>query len=284
MSLPRPECGHDCLEFVDSFYNPLDAMNQWNPCIRSVRRGHLACLRYAHEEEDCPWDEVTCRDASGWGHLDCLRYAHENGCPWDADTCCWASNGGQLECLRYAHEHGCPWDDLTTYWASRNGHLECLRYAHQHGCPWTQETCRWASRNGHLDCLRYAHEHGCPWDEETCVGGAVYGEQDCLRYALENGCPIPDFTMYNVPAVVVPYLYHYGIRLSHSNSDHLKDHIRKHVRKAWRMLRCATTLIGAYRNACERVYSPDGVGYREAETSFRKTVCQPCSTIGDFRL
>ena len=122
---------------------------------------------------------------------------------------------------------------------------------------------------GELDCLRYAHEHGCPWDEETCIDAAMLGEQDCLRYALENGCPIPDFTSSYVHPSVVPHLHHHGIRLSHWNSDHLKDHIRKHVRKAWSLLRCATILLGAYRNACERVYSPDGVGYREAETSFR---------------
>ena len=25
----------------------------------------------------------TCADAAYKGHLDCLKYAHENGCPWD---------------------------------------------------------------------------------------------------------------------------------------------------------------------------------------------------------
>ena len=52
----------------------------------------------------------------------------------------------------------------------------------------------------------------------------------------------------------------------------LKYDIMKHAHKARVLLRCLVTLIGAYRRACERVYRPDGIGYREAETSFRETV------------
>ena len=95
---------------------------------------------------------------------------------------------------------------------------------------------------------------------------------ECLRYALENGCPCPDFTTITVHPTVVPYLYHRRTRLSDENAGHLKDHIREHAHKAWTLLRCAITIIGAYQTACDRVYSPDGVGYREAETSFREAV------------
>ena len=54
------------------------------------------------------------------GHLECLRYAHEHGCPWKA-TRAYAARQGHLECLRYAHEHGCPWKAVTCAWAAGQG-------------------------------------------------------------------------------------------------------------------------------------------------------------------
>ncbi len=53
-------------------------------------------------------DRDTCRFAAEKGHLDCLRYAHENGCPWDEYTCRGAVENGRLDCLHYAYENGCP--------------------------------------------------------------------------------------------------------------------------------------------------------------------------------
>ena len=215
----RPKCGKDCLEFLGEEFKRLDDRN---PCQRSAERGHLACLRYAHEH-GCRWYEETCSDASDGGHLDCLRYAHENGCPWDERTCWYA----------------CMDDD-------------------------------------YLECLRYAHERGCPWSARTCWYASAYGNPECLDYALENGCPPSDFTDDEVHPYVVPYLYHRarGVRLLPSDANYhlFRDHCREHVRKAWNILRCATALLGAYRRACVSVYSPDGVGYREAEISFREAV------------
>jgi len=52
---------------------------------------------------------LTCtRAAAERGHLDCLKYAHENGCPWDLTCTKAAEKGGYDECLKYAHESGCP--------------------------------------------------------------------------------------------------------------------------------------------------------------------------------
>ena len=243
MSSPRPECegGEDpCLWSIGRFGpgHPL------NSCCRSASRGHLACLRYAHEN-GCRWNEETCRLASQNGHLDCLRYAHENGCPWNEDT---------------------------TRLASHVGHLECLRYAHENGCPWDTRTCSEACARDQLECLRYAHTHGCHWDEYTIKWALGYGGYDCLLYALDEGCPRPDFTVLWVSSWSVPHLYHRGITLSKDNSYNLRDHIRQHVRQAKTLLRCAVILLGAYRRACERVYAPDGIGYREAELSFRGAV------------
>jgi hypothetical protein len=86
------------------------------------------------------------------GHLDCLRYAHEYGCPWDTETCQAAAVNGHLDCLRYVHKRWCPWDTETCQAAALNGHLDCLRYAHEHGCPCGTDTCRVAVQYGHLDC------------------------------------------------------------------------------------------------------------------------------------
>jgi hypothetical protein len=47
------------------------------------------------------------------GHLECLKYCHENNCPWDNQTCRYAAIYGNLECLKYARDNGCP--EWTTY-------------------------------------------------------------------------------------------------------------------------------------------------------------------------
>ena len=267
MSSARPECGENCLAFLGE---PMLTSDYRNACRHSALRGHIECLRYAHEH-GCPWDEWTCSNASFSGHLECLRYAHEHGCPWNGNTCLNASVRGHLDCLRYAHQQGCPWGEYTCYWASRNGHLELLRYAHEHGCPWDEEICSWASENGHLECLRYAHEHGCPWSETTCSWACEKGHLECLQYALDNGCPRPDFLRIILHPVVVPYLYHRGVRFP-ADSVPLNLHIREHARRGWTLLRCTIALLGAYWSTCDRMYSPGGVGYREAETSFHEAV------------
>ena len=271
----RPECGEDCLQFVELDFPAWDSLNA---CKRSAKRGHLECLRYAHES-GCLWDGDICIGASRNGHLECLRYAHEHGCPWDENTCSVASLNGRMECLRYAHEHGCPWDGTTCYYASMADQLDCLRYAHERGCPWDERTCEGASRKGHLRCLVYAHEHDCPWNDGTCASASHNGKLECLRYALENGCPVPNFTEIIVSGAVVPYLYHRGLgvglrtlRGPVHKSEELQHHIQEHARRSWTLLRCVVGLLGAYHRACERVYSPDGVGYHEAETSFREAV------------
>ena len=216
MSSARPECGENCLEFLGREFWSWDDRNA---CSRSATRGHLECLRYAHEQ-GCNWSQTTCEHASRAGHLECLRYAHENGCPWNVIT-------------------------------SRSACLE-----------------------GHLECLRYAHEHDCPWDAWTGWCTTEYGHLECLRYCLENGCPSPDFTQGTIHPNLVPYLYHRGVRLlpSTNNSIFLRIHRREHIRRAWLLLRWMTALLGAYRRACDRVYSPDGIGYRQAEFSFHKAV------------
>ena len=258
----RPVCVEGCFEvrFKDV-------------CNEAVQYGHLECLRYAHEHGH-PWDEWTCTFAADHGQLECLRYAHENGAEWGWWTMGWACAGGHLNCVRYAHENGCPWDGMPCTQAAKNGRLECLRYAHENGCPWDAGTCEWASRYGHLECLRYAHENGCPWNQNTLINASVGGSLECLRYAIEHGCPFPTAIEEPVHPPIVPELHHLGVKLlGDDNSDHLRAHIRRHVSSARTLLRCTVLLLRFYREACERVYSPDGgSGYREAEASFQETV------------
>src|SRR5205807_3144630 len=82
-------------------------------------RGHLVCLKYAHEA-GCPMDELTCIYAAMYGHIACLEYAHRHGCDVVDEALMCAVNGGdgvrferdradegrRLECLRYLHTNG----------------------------------------------------------------------------------------------------------------------------------------------------------------------------------
>ncbi len=41
-------------------------------------KGKIEKVQYLHKE-GCTWDERTCYLAASRGHLECVRYAHENG-------------------------------------------------------------------------------------------------------------------------------------------------------------------------------------------------------------
>lgn len=169
--------GHlECLKYACEYEYKNDVLTEKpSNCFQHFKKG-LKC------------DEYICFIASKRGHLDCLRYAHENGFDWDKWTCEGAANGGHLDCLKYAHENGCEWDRSTFEGAARGGNLECLKYAHKNGCEWNIWMCVYSSEAGHLDCLKYAHENGCEWDKLICEGAAKNGHLDCLKYARKNNC------------------------------------------------------------------------------------------------
>ena len=97
------------------------AQDRHNVCFKAALKGHLACLKYAHEK-GFPWSARTCAAAAKNGHLGCLQYAHENGCPWDKTTGLaatstelaairWRCKGRKVSkmlCAIYAFENGCP--------------------------------------------------------------------------------------------------------------------------------------------------------------------------------
>ena len=172
------------------------------------------------------------------------------------------------------------------YRASFNGHLDCLRFAHERGSYWDEWCCSEASYHGHLSCLRYAHENGCPWDKMSCLLASKFNRLDCLAYALENGCPTDfdewDWEEYNGDSTSFGVWYHCGV-LAPVSSDtwngFVAEHRRDHIRRARILLRCAVTLLGLHRRACERVYAPGGVGYLMAETSFHSLVSKDASPV-----
>ena len=174
------------------------------------------------------------------------------------------------ECFRYAQRH----EHVLEKWMGDErtiaGKLEFLRYAHKNGCPWDEDTCEQASTFGNLDCLRYAHENGCPWNSRVIYVACHFKNLDCLHYALEHGCPSdPLYLPIRGPAL--PILYHHDVVLPQRCASELGDHIREHAHRGWLMVRCAVRWLRAYNEACSRVYSPEGVGFRMAETSFLET-------------
>lgn len=158
-------------------------------CESAAKYGHLACLKYLHDQ-GCPWDDYTCTIAAGSGHIDCLRYAHSNGCPMTAEVCLAAAQNDHLDCLRYAHDQKCEWNKVVCAAAALGGSLQCLQFAHQQGCPWDRHVCQIAASRGNLACLQYALAHNCPWDTGMTKAAAENGHFACLHYAHQHGCYI----------------------------------------------------------------------------------------------
>jgi hypothetical protein len=196
-------------------------------CMRAAQGGHLACLRYAHDE-GCEWDARTCAAAAVAGSLVCLRWARQNRCPWDERKTVWygrrhlhilqwvldpaggavdptgptsrvicfyAAACGNLAALRWARELGLHWDTKTVNRAAKNGHAGCLRWALQQlpPCPSDSQVCRHASYAGHQECIEVAREYGCEWDGDTSAMAAGGGHLELLQWLHTEGCPWGSF-------------------------------------------------------------------------------------------
>ncbi|ATZ81227.1 ankyrin repeat domain-containing protein [Bodo saltans virus] len=126
--------------------------NKCTDCNVAARKGHLVCLKYAHEN-GCKWDKKTCQYAAENGHLECLKYAHENGCPWDENECFYAAYFGHLKCLQYVHKNDCSWDKR----------IFSYKYTHENGSHWDKYGYFAAMQNGCLECAQYMRNYGCPY-------------------------------------------------------------------------------------------------------------------------
>ena len=167
---PDEAAKQGCLSTLRSLHRRGRAELTVGLCASAAEGGQLKVLQWLRENE-CPWDEDTCRaGAAAKGcNLEVLKWARANGCPWDESTCEYAAARGYLEMLKWTRENDCPWDEGTCAYAALGGHLETLKWARANGCPWDEETCKWAALNGHLGVLKWARENGCPWDEWTCA-------------------------------------------------------------------------------------------------------------------
>lgn len=98
--------------------------------IVSAEKGYLEILKYALEN-GCEADPLVPATAAKNGHLHILKYLHEQqNFPWDSLTCTAAAEGGHLECLKYAHRSGCPLDARACREATSHNHMNCVNYIH----------------------------------------------------------------------------------------------------------------------------------------------------------
>ena len=73
-------------------------------------------------------EETVCTEAVRIGSLNLLKVAHENNCDWDDETCRAAISADHAECMIYAIENGCMVDEWL-YWDTRKmGASKCLTY------------------------------------------------------------------------------------------------------------------------------------------------------------
>lgn len=170
----------ECLRYVHQQGAP------WNSSMimkHAASGGFLECVKYVCEHGGTV-DDVDLLAVRG-GHLAIMKYAHENGAPWDAETCKVAAMRGFLECLRYAHENGCGWNADTCAYAASENHLDCLKYI--------LHSFSTSFYNRYIIALvliinRYAKENGCPWDFRVCDFAARRKHPKILEYAKANGC------------------------------------------------------------------------------------------------
>ena len=130
----------------------------------AAEQGNLEMVKYCVANE-CPIDEFACANAAENGHLACLKYLHEEAkAPWDLGTAIWAASNGHLHILEYLVER--KYDQYSA-WACGNaathGHLDCLKYLHETAkAPWDEDAVYFAHKNNHTDCVQYLLDNNCP--------------------------------------------------------------------------------------------------------------------------
>ena len=176
-------------------------------CSRVAETNKLELLKWAREEKNCDWDELTINWAARQGNLEMVKYCVAKKCPIGVMACANAADGGQLECLKYLREEAkAPWDHWTAEWAAENGHLHILEYLVERKYKkYKARACVYAARHGHLDCLRYLHETAkAPWDEDAVREAHEENQTECLQYLLDNNCPLPEGWRYEHGELHVP--------------------------------------------------------------------------------
>lgn len=121
--------------------------------------------------------EFICTHAASKGHLACLKAAHNLLIPWDAYASSFAAMGDHVDCLIYLHENDCPWDSFTYYcaleWSKDN---RCLDYMY--------DNCEITRYN--MDILSQSAEIGRQETERYFgkdIGGLIIG---MLKYSKKR--------------------------------------------------------------------------------------------------
>jgi hypothetical protein len=130
----------------------------------AARQGNLEMVKYCVANE-CPIGTGACANAAENGHLACLKYLHEEAkAPWDLITAIRAAQNGHLHILEYLVERKYnKYYNLACERAAENGHLDCLKYLHETAkAPWYSEAVRKAHRNNQTECVQYLLDNNCP--------------------------------------------------------------------------------------------------------------------------
>jgi len=173
-----------------------------------AKTNKLELLKWAREEKNCDWDEVTIYMAASQGNLEMLKYCVANKCHIGTWACADAAKNGHLECLKYLCEEAkASWKWNTADLAAQNGHLHileylvgraalegnlnkvryCAQYCVANECSIDREACANAARYGHLACLKYLHEKAkAPWDRRTAHWAALNGHLHILKYLVKR--------------------------------------------------------------------------------------------------
>ena len=147
----------------------------------ATRQGNLEMIKYCVANK-CPINVFACACAAENGHLACLKYLHEEvKAPWDYGTAAWAAHNGHLHILEYLVERKYDkFDEDACAYAAKYGHLNCLKYLHETAkWSWDSRAVRYAHKNNHTDCVQYLLDNDCPlppgWRYE---GGELHAQRE----------------------------------------------------------------------------------------------------------
>ena len=158
-------------------------------CWRVAKTNKLELLKWAREEKQCEWDDLTINAAAYHGNLEMVKYCVANECPIFTFACASAAGHGHLEVLKYLREEvKAPWGDHTAIWAAENGHLHILEYLVERKYDqFDEDACTGAAASGHLDCLKYLRETAkAPWNEDAVLYANMNNHTECVQYLLGN--------------------------------------------------------------------------------------------------
>jgi len=142
----------------------------------AVRYGHLALVRWMHEEQHVMFIYETARTAARSGNLELLQYVIEKGAELPDDTLDFAAESGSEITVQWLHDkRGLPWTHKVCARAAAGGHLSLVQFLRSQHCEWESTTTYWAATEGRLSVLQWAVEHGCPIKIDFVVLWTVAG-------------------------------------------------------------------------------------------------------------